>query len=155
MRIVLELGGEEHEIFLARENEAVKLQIEGDTFEARIVEPGVVQIGDQRFHVKVGENNVTVDGQDLAFRIHEFQPSVGVGEKGGARGARIKPPMPGKIVSVVVKEGDEVEAGAVLLILEAMKMQNEIVAPAGGTVKKVSVKPGQNVEAKDVLIEIE
>lgn len=155
MRVVLELGGQEHEVVLQKDGDVLKMKIDGEAFDAKMLEPGVVQIGDHRFHVRIGDHHVTLDGRETPFRIHEFQPTGGPGGAGGARGARVKPPMPGKVVSVAVHEGATVEAGAVLVILEAMKMQNEITAPAGGVIKKVHVKAGQNVEAKDVLVEIE
>lgn len=155
MRVVLELDGDEFDVVLAREGDKIKIEVDGEAFEAKVGDEGVVQLGDARVQVRVGESSVHVDGREVPFRIHEFSASALPGGKGGARGARVKPPMPGKIVSVGVKEGDEVEAGAVLVILEAMKMQNEITAPAAGTVKKVHVSPGQNVESKDVLIELE
>ena len=64
----------------------------------------------------------------------------------------VSAPMPGKILSVNVKAGDAVKAGDVLLILEAMKMQNEIMAPADGTVSEVRAAAGQNVQPGDVLV---
>jgi glutaconyl-CoA decarboxylase len=64
-------------------------------------------------------------------------------------------PMPGIILSVSVKEGDSVQAGDALLVLEAMKMENEIHAPRAGTVKKVLVSAGAEVRAGSDLIELE
>jgi biotin carboxyl carrier protein len=64
-------------------------------------------------------------------------------------------PMPGKVVRVLVKAGDQVEAGQGLLVVEAMKMQNEIRSPKGGTVERVHVKEGQPVNAGDVLAWVE
>ena len=69
----------------------------------------------------------------------------------GAGEHSIDAPMPGKIVKVLVKEGQSIKAGDVLLVLEAMKMQNEIVAPVDGTVKSVSVTAGQTVAAGDTM----
>jgi biotin carboxyl carrier protein len=63
--------------------------------------------------------------------------------------------MPGRVVAVRVKEGDAVEAGQVLLILEAMKMENEIRAPKAGAVKSVPVSVGSNVNKGDVLAVVE
>ncbi|HUW64719.1 MAG TPA: biotin/lipoyl-containing protein [Spirochaetia bacterium] len=63
-------------------------------------------------------------------------------------------PMPGVINSLKVKEGDDVKAGDVLLILEAMKMENEIPAPAAGKVKQVKVSAGQSVNSGDTLVVI-
>jgi biotin carboxyl carrier protein len=60
-------------------------------------------------------------------------------------------PMPGKVVRVLVEAGDKVEAGQGLLVVEAMKMQNEIRSPKGGTVERLHVKEGQPVNAGEVL----
>ena len=70
----------------------------------------------------------------------------------GAGEHSIDAPMPGKIVKVVVEEGQTVKAGDVLLVLEAMKMQNEITADADGTVKAVNVEASQNVKVKESLV---
>ncbi|MBW3581637.1 MAG: biotin/lipoyl-binding protein [Euryarchaeota archaeon] len=78
--------------------------------------------------------------------------------KGGGAASgitQVKPPMPGKVVKVAVSAGDVVQAGDVLVVLEAMKMQNEIVSPVEGTVKSVGVENGENIDAKRVLVEIE
>jgi len=67
----------------------------------------------------------------------------------------VRATLPGLVVAIAVKEGDEVAAGATLLTIEAMKMQNEVRAPRGGTVASVRVGPGQTVELGDVLLVIE
>ena len=64
----------------------------------------------------------------------------------------VSAPMPGKVLSVNCKVGDAVKAGDVLMILEAMKMQNEIMAPADGTVSDVRVSANQTVSTGDVMI---
>ena len=61
-------------------------------------------------------------------------------------------PMPGAIIDVAVKEGDEVKTGDTLLILEAMKMENIIKSPTDGTIQKLHVEKGNNVEKNQVLI---
>lgn len=77
------------------------------------------------------------------------------GELGGDSGeVSIKSPMPGLIVDVPVREGDTVTKGQTVVILESMKMQNELKAPRDGTVQRVSVAPGQSVEQKKVLVTI-
>lgn len=67
----------------------------------------------------------------------------------------IQAPMPGKILAVKAAPGDVVKRGAVLAILEAMKMENDIMAPADGTVKAVNVKVGDSVNTGDVLVVLE
>ena len=63
--------------------------------------------------------------------------------------------MPGKVVEVLVAVGDEIEKDQGLLIIEAMKMENEIRATAAGKVKEIRVSPGQAVESGELLIELE
>lgn len=66
----------------------------------------------------------------------------------------LKAPMPGLVVAVSVNEGQEVEKGQVLVILESMKMQNELKAPRGGRVERIRVKPGESVEQKQTLLSV-
>lgn len=71
----------------------------------------------------------------------------------GAQGAvKVNSPMPGKILAVKTTAGKSVKKGEVLLVLEAMKMENEIVAPSDGTVASVNVAVGAAVEAGEVLV---
>lgn len=67
----------------------------------------------------------------------------------------LKAPMPGKILEVMVETGDAVKAGDTLLILEAMKMQNAILASTKGIIKKVHVKVGDTTSKSDLLIELQ
>ncbi len=66
----------------------------------------------------------------------------------------VRSPMPGLILRVEVKEGDAVGAGQILLVMEAMKMENTILAPHNGTVRKVFVAEGASVSEGDVLVEV-
>ncbi|MGI6092867.1 MAG: acetyl-CoA carboxylase biotin carboxyl carrier protein subunit [Veillonellaceae bacterium] len=76
----------------------------------------------------------------------QSQPAVSTGE--GA----VKAPMPGKILDILVKPGDSVKQGATMLILEAMKMKNEIVAPHDAKISEVRVASGATVSTGDVLL---
>lgn len=67
----------------------------------------------------------------------------------------IKAPMPGKVIDIVVKEGDKVEKGDVILILEAMKMENVLKAASDCSIKKVHVVSSDNVEKNQLLVELE
>lgn len=62
--------------------------------------------------------------------------------------------MPGLVVSIPVQEGQRVEPGQVLLVLELMKMQNELRSPRGGQVHGLAVKPGESVEPKQLLLRV-
>ena len=73
-------------------------------------------------------------------------------EAGAAGAVAVKAPMPGNILDVKVAAGASVKAGDVLVILEAMKMENEIVAPQDGTVASINVNKGDTVNSGDVLV---
>src|SRR5512143_2248402 len=66
----------------------------------------------------------------------------------------LKAPMPGLVVAVPVSEGQEVKKGQVILILESMKMQNELKAPRDGVVQRIKVKAGESVEQKQTLLSV-
>ncbi len=68
---------------------------------------------------------------------------------------QLKAPMPGLVVTVPVQPGDSVEKGDVLVILESMKMQNELRSPKAGTVAAVKVQPGDSVEQRETLVVVE
>ncbi len=76
------------------------------------------------------------------------------GSTGGSGEVSIKSPMPGLIVAILVSEGDTIKQGQTVVILESMKMQNELRAPREGTVQRISVQPGQTVEQGKLLITI-
>ncbi len=81
-------------------------------------------------------------------------PAAAPAPKAAGGAETITAPMPGTVLDVKVKEGDSVTNGQVLLILEAMKMENEIFAPADGTVTSVNVSVGASVNAGDVLVSL-
>jgi biotin carboxyl carrier protein len=66
----------------------------------------------------------------------------------------MKAPMPGLVVAIPVKEGDKVEKGQVVVILESMKMQNELKTPKAGTVGRIRVKQGETVEQRQALLSV-
>jgi len=78
---------------------------------------------------------------------HTVRPSTGDG--------RVKAPIPGLINRLYVEPGQTVEANQSLLVLEAMKMENDIRTPRAGSVRLVNVKPGQTVTLNEVLVEID
>ncbi|MDF2908002.1 MAG: hypothetical protein K0R34_3323 [Herbinix sp.] len=78
-------------------------------------------------------------------------PAPAAAPSGSAGNVKVSSPMPGKIVSVKATVGQAVKKGDVLLILEAMKMENEIVCPQDGTVASINVSAGQSVEAGNLL----
>ncbi|MES2306003.1 MAG: biotin/lipoyl-containing protein [Gemmatimonadota bacterium] len=86
-------------------------------------------------------------------RSRHIRSLAGAG-KSATSGGVLKAPMPGLVVRIAVSEGDVVAAGAGLVVLEAMKMENELKAPAAGTVRGIRVAAGQAVEKGQVLLEL-
>ena len=120
------------------------------------------------------EFSLTLDGTPYNVTLEEDQVVVGgiaydlavkglEGEKGGPRAAAkavaaagaVTAIMPGKIIRVLVTEGEKVTEGDVICILEAMKMENELKAPKDGVIQALHIEPGQDVEMGAVLAEIE
>ena len=98
---------------------------------------------------------VTVNGVAYNVTVEEGTgaPAAAAAAPAGAAGAvSVTAPMPGNILDVKVKAGDSVKAGDTLLILEAMKMENEISAPQDGTIASVNVRKGDVVNSGDLLI---
>ena len=99
----------------------------------------------------LGVNETLVSNSEVYKVFRGYKPS-GL-NKGGA-GALITQ-MPGKVVKLMFKEGDKISKGETVLILEAMKMENEIKSGAEGIIKSVNVKEGQALEAGFLMVEIE
>jgi len=104
------------------------------------------------YEIKINSNIYSVKiKNDLDQLIDEMGLSLGSSQQVND----IKAPMPGLILEVNVKEGDEVKEGDYLLVLEAMKMENTLTAPRDGVVKSVTVSKSDTVEKNQLLIEME
>tara|TARA_Y100000590_G_scaffold99448_1_gene113074 strand:+ start:95 stop:487 length:393 start_codon:yes stop_codon:yes gene_type:complete len=100
---------------------------------------------------------VIIDGSQFEVQIEQERSSPkreGRSRNSSSRSGNISSPIPGKVVSIHVSVGDQVEEGAVLLILEAMKMQNEVQAPISGTVTELNCETGDSIEANSPLVVI-
>ena len=163
MRLIVELNGERHEIELRRDDTGVYMARLGERVyrvDVHSIQDGVVHMLVNGLSFDVGIERVENNG----YRLHFFNRIVDVtvwdaeregGEvtktrKGGEE--RIRAPMSGRVVAVHKKAGDPVEAGETLIVMEAMKMQNEIRAEHGGIVQEVRIKDGATVRTGDLLI---
>ncbi|MBX9590722.1 MAG: acetyl-CoA carboxylase biotin carboxylase subunit [Hyphomonadaceae bacterium] len=97
--------------------------------------------------------HLTCGALDLAVRESLYAPRTGGGAAGDAD-TEVLAPMNGKVVAVLVKEGDAVARGQRLVIVEAMKMQHEMAAGGAGTVVRLAVKPGDQVATRQLLVEL-
>ena len=122
-----------------------------------------VTVDGEEFEVEIrpedGGWEVCIEGRTYAVEIEGIerraQRKRRAAKSSGASGSGIiSSAIPGKVVAIMTVEGEDVEEGSVVIVLEAMKMQNEIKSSIDGTVKKVMCKPGERVEANMPLMEI-
>jgi biotin carboxyl carrier protein len=107
--------------------------------------------GPRRFHVNTNTRTFEVDIIDAEAK-YLANRRKGQEEEGESI---IRAPIPGKVVRVLVREGDTVEAGQTVVILSAMKMESEFKAGRSGTVREVAVEEGQTVDARQSLVAID
>lgn len=128
------------------------IDVHGEQHDVVVTGVGTTTSGQRRIYL-------TLDGvpEEIVFEpLNSFQPQAGQSKRAKAnQPGHITTAMPGNIVEVLVTEGQAVEAGASLLITEAMKMETEIQATIGGTVVAIHVAKGDRVTPGDILVEIE
>ena len=108
-------------------------------------------LGDGAYWVSTGRGSGPVEVSDpLAHLASQTR-----GGTGGRKRKRINAYMPGRVVALLAAEGQEVALGQGVLVLEAMKMENEIAAEHAGTIARIFVQPGQAVETGNPLFELE
>lgn len=114
----------------------------------------VIKLNDKVYEVEMEE--VTAENEAaLSEAVKASKPSQTQSNPvSSAQGQKIEAPMPGTIVSVAVKAGDTIKKGQLILVLEAMKMENEIVSPIDGRITSVSVSKGDAVNSGDILVQI-
>lgn len=162
MKLGAQLGEEKHEIEIKREGDRVFADVDGRHYELESSEPetGVYLFKHEN---RVYEIYVSPDGL-VNLGNHQFDVNIsdpkrlrhtGGDAEHGDGTAEIKTAMPGKIVRILVADGDAVDKGDGVIVVEAMKMQNEIKSPKSGTVKDIRFAEGDTVNAGDILVVIE
>ncbi|HSP33397.1 MAG TPA: biotin/lipoyl-containing protein [Thermoanaerobaculia bacterium] len=156
MKFVARHDGKDIEVEVERFGTGYRVRIGDRWIEADFVDAGHyvhslrLQDGTQfslLHHRDGNEHHITVSGS--TFNVEVIDPlslrrKLREDEMGS--GGIVKALMPGRVVRVLVNEGDAVQKGAGLVILEAMKMENEIASPIAGVVDRIFVKPGETVE---------
>jgi len=148
--------------------ERFQATLNGVTYDAEVTAKGnltswIVRTDAESTHAKaMNRPNDRVDIWLASMPFPAIVQTLGIGgyaapaeTRAKAACDRIRALMPGRITSVLVKEGEEVKEGAALLILEAMKMQNEITSPNSGIIKRIFVREGETVKKDSLLISIE
>jgi biotin carboxyl carrier protein len=122
------------------------------------VEPGVwsVLVEGRSHDVCIEGNEAWLSGRSHAVLVEDPRElSAGPDAAGGGGRREIKSPMPGRVIRVLVSEGEEVAAGQCLVVVEAMKMQNEMPSPKTGRVVMLGVKAGDTVAGGQILAAVE
>ncbi|MFN7959830.1 MAG: biotin/lipoyl-containing protein [Thermoanaerobaculia bacterium] len=167
MELIVKVGGQDRRVEIHRNERGYELELDGQVHHLDAVTAGarvrsLVADGVQHEVVvrprRDGGYWVSTGGTVTAAEVvdpltHLAQKSRGGSGDGGKR--QVRAYMPGRVVAVLVEVGATVVAGQGVVVLEAMKMENEIASERGGVVAKVHVAPGEAVEGGDLLFEIE
>lgn len=130
-----------------------KITLKGKTYEVE-VERGEAMVLDE-YEAKAPVPPVAAAPVAVAAPVAAAAPAAAPAAPAAiAAGTTVEAPLPGNIFAIKVKEGDAVKAGDVLIVIEAMKMENEVCAPSDGVVKQVAVAKGQMVATGDPLVVI-
>ena len=161
MKLKAELNGERHDLDIRREGPHLFARVDDREYEleASEPEPGVFLL---KHEVRVFEAYTSDDGVTVgrrAFDVNIIDPKRLRGSAAGAGHdhghAEIRTAMPGKVVRILKAAGDTVTKGEGVIVVEAMKMQNEMRSPRDGTVGAIKVSEGNTVSAGDVLVVID
>ncbi len=162
MKFEIHISGKTREVELERNGESWHISLDGQPVEADAVEiaPNTMSIllGGQSHEIRImplTDGTLELQSGLAEFTAEVIDPRAWRGRRHGVLEAegrqQVLAPMPGKVIRLLVKAGDRVEAGQGLLVVEAMKMQNEIRSPKSGTVERLLAKEGQPVNAGEVL----
>ncbi len=159
------IGEKTHRVELARHGSGWRCKLDGKELAIDVVspQPGLLSFLEDgksyeaRQESSAGESIIVV-GHERFTAIVRDPRSYGsrrIRDGGGQGVKKISAPMPGKVVRILALVGAEVEAGQAVLVIEAMKMQNELKAPKKGKLTKLNVGEGAAVEAGQILAEVE
>ena len=146
---------------LARDDERWMITLDGQRVDADVTEVASntfsILLNGRAFEIRVMprlDGSLQLQTSKEEFSVEVLNPQAWRGRHSAVEAEgrqQVVAPMPGKIVQVLVKEGEMVEAGQALFVVEAMKMQNEIRSPKNGKVEGLRVKEGQPVNAGEIL----
>jgi len=162
MKYEVRIGGKTRVVEFARNSEKLQISLDGNLLDADAVEVATntfsILIDGESWEVRVAplpDGSLTLHTGTAEYVAEVVDPRAWRGRRHGAMEAegrqQIVAPMPGKVVRLLVNARDTVEVGQGLLVVEAMKMQNEIRSPKSGKVEKLFVQEGQAVNAGEIL----
>ena len=167
IRLRTEIDGEPHLLQLRSEGRTVAVDVDGRAYTLEVHNPSegeyLLRNENHIYHCRVEKRGarrealvVNLRGMSFAIQLKDPKRSPVKSSGGHDHGsAQIIAPMPGKVVRLLVDIGSQVEAGAGIMVVEAMKMQNEMKSPKAGLVISLNAVAGATVNAGDVLAEVE
>lgn len=168
MKLKAQLNDQEHTLTIEHVDDLTIVQVDGRKYELDIREPVENQyliLADTRvYECSVSGSRIAHDKLEVSLRGHAYPVRIidpkrlrsgQTSERHHHEATEIAAPMPGKVVRVLVEVGTEVRQGGGIVVVEAMKMQNEMKAPRAGVVVSIKVSPGDTVNAGDVLAVVE
>lgn len=162
MRFRLVVDGESREIEVEPDPQGLAVRVDGAEYFTQASSSRteiVIRIGRRSHRIRFQGRTVLVDDtpHEISIPDIEERPTARSPES-TSRGAAIlevRPPMPGRVVRILAAAGTRVVRGQILLVLEAMKMQNEIPAPQDGIVREIRVAEGESITADRVVVVLE
>ncbi len=168
MKLTAQLNDQEHQVSIEKENSRVFAEINGRKYELEVSKPEadiyLLKFNNKIYEVFVSPQDESNDYQQVKVGAFDFKVKLidpkrlrGTAAAAGADDgiSEIKTAMPGKIVRILSAVGNQIKKGDGVIIVEAMKMQNEMKSPKDGTVKEIRFNEGETVNAGDVLAVIE
>ncbi len=165
MELIVRHGEREEKVRVRRVDDGYEITVGDRTYQV-----DALRLGNDIHSLRIGgeqhEVSVRRQGEDYAVTSRHGTATVSVtdplthlaqqtrGGQGAKRHERVRAYMPGRVVALLVQEGDTVTAGQGVVVLEAMKMENEIRAEHDGTVRQIFVQPGQAVDNGEPLFEL-
>lgn len=165
MKLVITDHGAAHQLEFERDGQLVNAAVDGRTYQVEIhplPDGGVLLLHNgqvREYRVEPGAGNavrVSSGAREFEFQVRDPRKLADSASADGGEGAaQLVAMMPGKIVRVMVEVGQEVNAHEAVLVVEAMKMQNELKSPRSGVVRELRVTTGDTVNGGDILAVIE
>ena len=166
MKLELEIDGQLIDADFSVADGVAQFVYDGQTHQAEVSEPEpglYIILLNNRVHtcefekLPNGSTEIVINGKRIPVSVHDKKHLHGNTSRAAGAGGRavLISPMPGKVVRVLVNAGDEVSANQGVLVIEAMKMQNEVQSPKTGKVAEIRVTEGQTVNAGETLAVVE
>jgi biotin carboxyl carrier protein len=152
---VEDLGGSNYKVAIDGVEHVVDAQLIAGTLWSVLYGNGSFEVDVTRLPAEEFEVLIQGDCHKFTLMNEQRRAMIRAGGKGSAGKAMLTTPMPGKVVKLLVGEGQEVEAGQGVIVVEAMKMENELKSAVAGKVKEIFVEEGQVVESGAKLLLVE